>query len=146
MPYQQTAPPCVVRLVARRGLAFATLAQSQALRQEAGRLWTELVALPTPARAKGRWLSASDLEQATKGGQSALHSQSVPARCQKFAAKVETATELRRQEVAETGHLQTQYPHHSKAYQTVIWKDQALSVVPAGYLRLPTGGQRPPLL
>jgi len=37
-----------------------------------------------------------------------------------------------------------QYPHHSKGYQTVVWKDQALSVLPTGQLRLPTGGHRPP--
>jgi putative transposase len=70
----------------------------------------------------------------------------VQALCQKFAANLDTATELRRQEVAETGHLQTQYLHHPKGYQTVIWKDQALQVLPNGRLRLPVGGQRPPLL
>jgi putative transposase len=54
--------------------------------------------------------------------------------------------ELRRQELAESGPLQTAYPHHLKVYQTVIWKDQALQILPNGQLRLPTGGQRPPLL
>jgi putative transposase len=86
------------------------------------------------------------LEQATKGGQYALHSQSVQALCQKFTANVETATALRRQELAEHGHIQTAYPRYPKAYQTVVWKDQALTVSPTGQLRLPTGGQRPPLL
>ena len=68
------------------------------------------------------------------------------ALCQKFAANVATATELRRQEWAETGHLQTASPHHPKGYQTVVWKDQALTILPSGSLRLPTGAQRPPLL
>jgi len=112
MPYKQTATHCVVRLVALCGLASATRAQCQALRAEAGRLWTDLVTLHAQARAQGRWLSAGDLEQATKGGQYALHSQSVQALCQKLAANVETATELRRQELAQSGRLQTQYPHH----------------------------------
>ena len=129
-----------------RGLAFATRAQCQAVRAEAGRLWTDLLTLHAQARAQGRWLSAGELEQATKGGQYALHSQSVQALCQKFAANVETATELRRRELTESGRIQTQYPHHAKAYQTVVWKDQALTVLPTGQLRLPTGGQRPPLL
>jgi len=94
---------------------------------------------PEPmARAQGRWLSAAELEQATKGGQYALHSQSVPALCQKFAANVETASLLRRQEFAESGHPQTEYPHHDKPYQTLVWKDQALQLLPTG--------QRPPLL
>jgi len=146
MPYKQTATHCVVRLLALRGLSAATLAQCQTLRQEAGRLWTDLVALHTQAREHGQWLSASELEQATKGGQYALHSQSVQALCQKFAANVATATALRRQELAETGRIQTEYPHHAKAYQTVVWKDQALTILPSGQLRLPTGGQRPPLL
>jgi putative transposase len=146
MPYQQTATQCIVRLVMLRGLHPATRAQCQALRQEAGRLWTDLVTLHAQARAQGQWLSASDLEQATKGGQYALHSQSVQALCQKLVANVDTAGELRKQERAETGRVQSEYPYHPKAYQTVVWKDQALTVLPSGQLRLPTGGQRPPLL
>src|SRR5262249_55426202 len=77
--------------------------------------------------------------------QYALHSQSVQALCQTFAANVDTATALRRQELADTGSIQTPYPRHPKAYQTVVWKDQALTVSPSGSLRLPTAGQRPAL-
>lgn len=73
------------------GLSASTLAQCQALRQEAGRLWTDLVTLHTQARAQGQWLGAGELEQATKGGKYALHSQSVQALCQKLAATVDTA-------------------------------------------------------
>jgi hypothetical protein len=68
MPYKQTATHCVVRLLALRGLSAATLAQCQTLRQEAGRLWTDLVALHMQAREHGQWLGAGNLEQATKGG------------------------------------------------------------------------------
>jgi hypothetical protein len=42
--------------------------------------------------------------------------------------------------------FRTTYPHHPKAYQTAVGKDQALAVLPTGQLRLPTGAQRPPLL
>ncbi len=146
MSYKQTSTSCVVRLTSLRGLSPAIHAQCQALRQEAGRLWTDLVTLHAQARAQGRWLSAGELEQATKGGQYALHSQSVQALCQKFAANVATAGELRRQELTELGHVQTQYPHHPKAYQTVVWKDQALTIRSSGEVRLPCGGQRPALL
>jgi putative transposase len=129
-----------------RSLSSSTLAQCQALRQEAGRLWTDLARQHTNARAHGRWLSASALEQATKGGQYALHSLTIQALCQKFAANVDTASALRKQEMSELGRVQTAYPHHPKAYQTVVWKDQALTILPSGELRLPSGGQRPPLL
>jgi hypothetical protein len=70
----------------------------------------------------------------------------VQALCQKFAANVDTAIELRGQEWTEAGHIQTAYPHRSNVYQTVIWKDPALTVAPSGEVRLPTGGQRPPNL
>ena len=69
MPYKQTATQCVVRLVTVRSLSASTLVQCQALRMEAGRLWTDLVTLHAHARAQGRWLGAGELEQATKGGQ-----------------------------------------------------------------------------
>ena len=108
MPYKQTTTRCVVRLVPLWGLSATTLSRCQALRAEAGRLWTDLVRRHADARAQhGQWLSAGDLEHATKGGQYALHSQSVQALCQKFAANVATATELRKQECAATGHIQT---------------------------------------
>jgi hypothetical protein len=145
MAYKRAATECVVRLVSMRVPATGTRAQCQALRQEAGRLWTDLVRLHAAARAQGHWLTASHLEQATKGGQYALHSQSVQALCQMFAANVATATELRQQEWQETGHLQTEYPHHAKPYQTVVCKDQALRFDRAGWLGLKNGQGRAPL-
>jgi IS605 OrfB family transposase len=70
----------------------------------------------------------------------------VQALCQKPDSTVETATALRRQEMSALGHVQSASPRHSNVYQTVIWKDQALQILPSGELRVPTGGQRPPLL
>jgi hypothetical protein len=69
----------------------------------------------------------------------------VQALCQTLAAHVATAVALRRQEMSEQGHVQTASPQHPKPYQTVVWKDQALTVLSSGEVRLPTGGQRPPL-
>jgi putative transposase len=148
MPYRRAETACVVRLVPLRpaALSATTRAQCEALRAEAGRLWTDLVRLHAQGRARGQWLTEGELEKATKGGQYALHSQSVQALCQKFAANVATATTLRQQELAETGQIQTEYPHHAKPYQTVVWKDQALEVLPHGQLLLPTGRRRPPLV
>lgn len=149
MPYRQAETACVVRLAPLRltSLSATTRAPCEALRIEAGRLWTVLVRLHADGR--GQWLTAGDLEKATKGGLYALHSQSIQALCQKFAANVATATALRQQELAETGRLQTEYPHQEKRYQTVVWKDQAIRVLPDGQrwvVQMPTGGQRPPLV
>ena len=142
MPYKQTATACVVHLVRLQRLPEATLTHCQALRQEAGRLWTDLVQMHAAAREQGQWLQAGDLEKATKGGQYALGSQTVQALCQKFAANVDTATELRQQEAAQ-GSITTQYPHHPKSYHTVIWKDQGLVWDRPGHLGLKNGLSRP---
>ncbi|HEY7091580.1 MAG TPA: hypothetical protein VH393_00275 [Ktedonobacterales bacterium] len=95
--------------------------------------------LHAEARAQGQWLSARELEQATKGGQYALHSQSVQALCQKFAANVDTASALRKKELTETGAIHTAYPHHPKMYQTVVWKDQELFFDRPGRVGLKNG-------
>jgi putative transposase len=132
MPYRQAETACVVRLAPLRltSLSATTRAQCEALRIEAGRLWTVLVRLHADGRAQGQWLTAGDLEKATKGGLYALHSQSIQALRQKFAANVAATTALRQQELAETGRLQTEYSHQEKHYQTVVWKDQAIRVLP----------------
>jgi hypothetical protein len=101
MSYKQSSTQCV---------------PCHALRQEAGRLWTELVRLHTDAPSLGIGLSASDLEQTTKGGRHAMHSQSAQALCQQFAANVGTVSALRCQEPAGMGPFQTSYPHHPKPY------------------------------
>jgi len=117
MHYKQTTTSCVVRLVPLRGLSATTLSRCQALRAEAGRLWTELVQWPAAARPRGRRASGSRpaiCNRPPRGGQYALHSQSIQALCQKFAANVATATQLRQQESAATGQIHTAYPHHPK--------------------------------
>ena len=63
MPDKQTSTQCVVRLVALRGLSPATLLHCQALRGEAGQVWTDLVTLLTQSRTEGRRLSAGEFEQ-----------------------------------------------------------------------------------
>src|SRR5215470_7018189 len=143
MACKQTGTQRVVRLLAVRGISPSTLAQYQALRAEAGRLWTALVQLHAQARARGQWLSAGDLEPATKGGQYALHRQSVQAPCQTLAAKVATAVALRKQEYMERGDHPDGVSPPPKPFQTVVWKDQALQILPSGQLWLPTGGPRP---
>jgi hypothetical protein len=42
------------------------------------------------------------------------------------AAHVATASDLRRQEDADTGWIETEDPQHAKSSQTVIWKEQGV--------------------
>jgi putative transposase len=142
MPHKQTATACVVHLIRLARLPESTRQQCLALCQEAGRIWTDLVQTHTQGRSQEIWLDAGDLEKVTKGGQYALGSQTVQALCQKFAANVDTATALRKQEAAH-GVITTQYPHHAKAYQTVIWKDQGIIWDRPGCIGLKNGLGRP---
>lgn len=144
MPYRSRATLCVVRLVVLRHLPGMTLAQCAALRQEAGRCWTNLVKAHQQARQQGQWLDVGTLEQLA-AGQYALHSQTIQALAQKLDANLTTAAELRKQEASQ-GEVRTQYPHRLKPYQTVIWKNPALQVQDDGRLRLSNGAKRPPLV
>ena len=143
MAYRTARTECRVHLVMLRHLPATTLAQCQTLRQEAGRLWTGLVAMHAQARLAGQWLQAGELEKATKGGQFALGSQTAQALCQKLAANIATTTQLRRQEAAATGRIQTDYPRHPKPYQTVIWKDQGVVWDRPGCIGLKNGQGSP---
>jgi len=59
MPFKQATTHCVVRLVALRGLSPATLVQCQALRLQAGRLWTDLLTHHAQAQARAGSAQAS---------------------------------------------------------------------------------------
>ena len=79
MAYKTSNTTCRVQLVAYRRLSAATAALCAALRQEAGRCWSDLVAAHLTARDQHQWLSDADLRTMTKGGTYALHSQSIQA-------------------------------------------------------------------
>ncbi len=143
MPYRASATRCVVRLLPLRCLCATKLAQCAAVRQEAGRCWTDLVQAHQQARQQGQWLDVRVLEQLA-AGRYALHSQTIQALAQKLDANLATATALRKQEAAQ-GTATTQYPYHPKPYQTVVWKDLAIQVH-AGQLRLSNGATHAPLV
>ena len=74
MPYRTARTECRVHLVMLRHLPATTLAQCQTLRQEAGRLWTGLVAMHAQARLAGQWppgwrTGESDEGRAVRPGQ-----------------------------------------------------------------------------
>jgi putative transposase len=94
----------------------------RAVQQEAARVWMYCLERHRAARAeRTRWPSQVDLQRATKGGQYALHSQSIQMVCQQFLANVETIKHLR---LSNPRH---RYPHHPKRYMTVKWPAQAIS-------------------
>jgi putative transposase len=149
MPYRASATQCVVRLIPLRRLWATTLAWCAALRRDAGRGWTDLVAAHQRARPgtlalRARVGAAGD-PAGGPAGPYALHSQTVQALAQKLDANLATATELRKREAAH-GVVTTAYPHHPKPDQTVVWTDQAIPVLQAGQMRLSNGAKRTPLL
>lgn len=129
--------PVTVQLVPLRRLPAATLRLCEELRREAGRCWSELVALHVASR-EGTWLSERELKALTKGGRFQLHSQSVQALAEKLIANVETARTNRKREQEALGEPVTRYPHRAKPFQTVSWKGQAVRV-DDGRLVLPNG-------
>jgi putative transposase len=130
-------PLISVQLIPLRSLAAVTAAQCEALRREAGRCWSKLVALHVASRG-GAWLSERELKALTKGGRFRLHSQSVQALAETLIANVDTARTNRKREQAARGEPLTRYPYREKPYQTVTWKGQALRLE-GGRLILPNG-------
>jgi putative transposase len=145
MGYKQTATTCTVQLVPYRTLAAGTAALCESLRREAGRCWSDLVQAHRASREAGTWLTDADLRALTKGAHYHLHSQSIQALGQKLLANLDTARALRRQEQQAGEEVRTRYPYHSKPYQTVTWKDQAIRVI-SGRIHLPNGRGQPDLV
>jgi putative transposase len=155
MGYRKIDNICIVRLINLSSLSPKKLAECEALRREAGRCWSAMVSshknqrdLPAPV-----WLKAADLEKQFKGGQFALHSQTVQALAQKLEANISTITALRSQQkqlaiatglpVADV--VTSRYPYRTPPYQTPIWKTQAISIK-QGEIHLSNGKGRLPLV
>lgn len=131
------AAPCTVQLIPLRRLPAGVAAQCETLRREAGRCWSELVAVHVASRG-GAWLTERDLNAMSNGGRFRLHSQSIQALVQKLLANVDTARTNRKREQAAGGEPTTRYPYREKPFQTVTWKGQAIRVE-AGRIHLPNG-------
>src|SRR5438067_13916923 len=120
MGYKTSGTTCVVRLVSL-SLNKTQMRQCADVRREAGCCWTDMIEAHV-ANREGQWLTQNDLKRDFKG-QYDLHSQSVQALAEKLDANVQTAKTLR-----EQGKLDIEYPYRQKAFQTVTWKYQAISV------------------
>jgi putative transposase len=137
MGHRSSQTNYIVRIIPLRGLSDKQEALCLSLREEAGRCWTDMLNAHIESRG-GRWLSSVDLGKMFKR-QYALHSQSIQALAQKLEANVDAARELRKSEP------QARYPHHSKKYQTVVWKESAIHPR-NGKLLLSNGKNNTPLV
>jgi putative transposase len=111
-----------VRIYRLKDLDRRTRARLRAAQLEAARVWMYCVGRHQTARAeRTRWPDRDDLQRETKGGQFALHSQSIQMVCQQFLANVQTIKQLRQSNPCH------RYPYHPQKYMTVQWPAQAVS-------------------
>jgi putative transposase len=111
-----------VRIYRLKDLNRRTRARLRAAQLEADRVWMYCLQRHRRARSeRTRWPDRDDLQRETKGGQFALHSQSIQLVCQQFLANVETIKRLRQT------NPRHHYPYHPKRYRTVQWPAQAVA-------------------
>lgn len=138
MSYRKTTTNCIVAII---HLAIPKIKQEQcfALRQEAGRCWSDLISAHAKSRESSNWMSEGELKkQAANTYQ--LHSQSVQALVEKLIANVEmTRTKI------QDGDKEVKYPHKPKQFQNVIWKQHGIRLID-GRLHLSNGRGREPLI
>jgi putative transposase len=135
-----------VRIYRLKDLDRRTRARLKAAQLEAARVWMYCLQRHQTARTeRTHWPDRDDLQRETKGGQYALHSQSIQMVCQQFLANAETIKQLRL-----TNPLH-RYPHHPKKYRTVQWPAQAVChqgkrlILPMGRGRKPFSFHLPDL-
>jgi putative transposase len=110
-----------VRIYQLKDLDRRTRTRLKAAQLEAARVWMYCLERHRVARVeRSGWPDRDDLQRETKGGQFALHSQSIQMVCQQFLTNVETIKQLRQ------GNPRHRYPYHPKKYRTVQWPAQAV--------------------
>src|SRR5438876_10206766 len=110
-----------VRIYRLNGLAPSTRERLRVAQLEAGRVWNVCRELHQEARLGHQpWPDRQGLQRVTKGGQFALHSQSIQMVCHQFLANVETIQQVRK------SNPRHRYPYHPKKYMNVEWPAQAV--------------------
>lgn len=108
--------------------------------QEAARVWNVCREMHMTARThRLPWPTRDDLQRATKGGQFALHSQTVQMICHRFLTIVENTQSARHT------NPRLRYPYKEKRFHSLYWPAQAVSVE-QGRIVLPMGRGRPSLV
>lgn len=108
--------------------------------QEAARVWMCCRDLHLAARKqRTRWPDRDTLQQATKGGQFALHSQTIQMICHQFLANIDTTHQLK------PAYPKMRYPYKEKRFFALLWPAQAVSYE-RGRVVLPMGRGRASLV
>jgi hypothetical protein len=131
---------------------------------EAARVWMRCRDRHLQARQQGLpWPHRDDLQQATNGGQFALHSQTVQMICHSFLANVKTTAELKARDPKR--YRKMRYPYKDKRFYPLSWPAQTVCIERGrkpddeqkseggtkaphhgGRILLPMGRGRPPLI
>ncbi len=105
-----------VRIFPLHGLSRTQRQRVREAQQEAARIWMFCVDQHRTARqAHQPWPGRHHSRKQTKGGQYALHTQSVQMVIHQFLANIDTIAKLRQT------NPQHRYPYHPKKYLTVEW-------------------------
>lgn len=142
MAHRLSETSCKVDII-RLSLNKSQVRQCLALRQEAGRCYSEMLAAHVASRSD-KWLSVGELKSLSKN-QYAIHSQSVQAIAEKIDANVQSARSNREREFKALGRIKTEYPHKPKSFYTVTWKRLGIQVK-KGKIHLSNGLKRQPLI
>jgi len=142
---KETNTAIYVDIIHLHGLSSEQEGRCFALRQEAGRCWTDMVKAHVASRDNKKWLSCGEIEKTFKG-KYALHSTCIQGLAQKLNANIATARHLRSQQRAANQEVTTKFPYRGKAFQTVIWKESAIYWQDDGQLRLSNQRGKAPLV
>lgn len=108
-----------------RDISPAMQATLKAAQLEAGRVWSECVALHVECRQEGgEWPKRDELQKFTKN-RFALHSQTVQMLVHQLIANVDATRSRRKSEPQSREWLK--YPHWEKTFFTLYWPAQAVS-------------------
>jgi putative transposase len=127
-----------VALVELKRLPEYQKAFCKAIRQEAGRCWTDMVNAHVESRSTDKWLDDVALQKLYKGKYS-LHSTTIQGLAQKLGANILTAKDLRKDQANNGEEISAKYPYHTKEFQTPIWKESAIHWNRDGHLELSNG-------
>src|SRR5215471_11150529 len=131
-----------VKIYPLNNLSRKQFQRCKAAQMAAAQVWNVCMETHKTARmAHTEWPGRDELQKATKGGQFALHSQSVQMVVGAFIANIKTTKELRQTHP----QMQMKYPWRTKRFYPVKWPAQAVSKE-RGRVVLPMGRGCPSLV